>query len=145
MIHECRCDRRRLRKGQFVVPIRRQEVVWFATLSALAVGPDLKIALGEKEHLVIASLENATLKMTHCWMLGMLVGCCSLLNAATVTAQGLSAEKFQQLHEQLQPSAEEIWRTIPWRIDLVDAQRESVNEDKPIFIWAMDGHPLGCT
>ncbi len=37
------------------------------------------------------------------------------------------------------------WRTIPWEIDLVDAQKMAVEQSKPIFIWAMDGHPLGCT
>ena len=34
---------------------------------------------------------------------------------------------------------------IPWKISLREAQRAAVSEKKPIFIWAMDGHPLGCT
>ena len=56
----------------------------------------------------------------------------------------LTDERFQELHQQLQP-ADEPWRTIPWKIALLDAQRAAAQSHKPIFIWAMDGHPLGCT
>ena len=57
----------------------------------------------------------------------------------------LTEQRFHQLHKQLQPAADELWRTIPWRTSLLDAQRRAIAEKKPIFIWAMDGHPLGCT
>ena len=57
----------------------------------------------------------------------------------------LTEQRFHQLHKQLQPAADELWRTIPWRTSLLDAQRRAITEKKPIFIWAMDGHPLGCT
>ncbi len=59
-------------------------------------------------------------------------------------AEELTDAKFRELHKQLQPG-DEPWRTIPWKIDLLDAQRTAAKERKPIFIWAMDGHPLGCT
>ena len=65
--------------------------------------------------------------------------------AAPATAEGLSDADFQRLHRQLQPAADEPWRTIPWKIALLDAQRAAAQQSKPIFIWAMDGHPLGCT
>ena len=57
----------------------------------------------------------------------------------------LTEQRFRQLHKQLQPAADELWRTIPWRTSLLDAQKIAITEKKPIFIWAMDGHPLGCT
>ena len=57
----------------------------------------------------------------------------------------LDDAEFRRLHQLLEPSADEPWRTIPWKIALLDAQRNAVDENKPIFIWAMDGHPLGCT
>ena len=57
----------------------------------------------------------------------------------------LTEQRFRQLHKQLQPAADELWRTIPWRTSLLDAQQRAITEKKPIFIWAMDGHPLGCT
>ena len=52
---------------------------------------------------------------------------------------------FKQLLKELQPAPDEPWRTIPWKIALLDAQQTAAKENKPIFIWAMDGHPLGCT
>jgi hypothetical protein len=57
----------------------------------------------------------------------------------------LTEAKFRELHAELQPAPDEPWRTIPWKIDLLEAQRAAAEEQKPIFIWAMDGHPLGCT
>jgi hypothetical protein len=60
-------------------------------------------------------------------------------------AAELTDAKFTELHKQLRPAKDEPWRTIPWRISLLDAQKAAAKEGKPIFIWAMDGHPLGCT
>lgn len=60
------------------------------------------------------------------------------------TAQDLATELNQQCAEICQPT-DQPWRKIPWQTDLLAAQRLSVEQGKPIFIWAMDGHPLGCT
>ena len=60
-------------------------------------------------------------------------------------ASQLSEKEFQKLHAAMQPSEDEPWRTIPWKISLLDAQSAAAQQNKPIFIWAMDGHPLGCT
>ena len=38
----------------------------------------------------------------------------------------------------------EKWRKIQWRHDLWDARIEAAKTGKPIFIWAMNGDPLGC-
>jgi hypothetical protein len=56
----------------------------------------------------------------------------------------LSDAEFKRLHAELQPG-DSPWLTIPWKISVLNAQRTASKEDKPIFIWAMDGHPLGCT
>jgi len=74
--------------------------------------------------------------------------CCVLLSvgaAPTSLADGLSRSGFQRLHKNLRPSPSAAWRSIPWKISLLDAQRVAADRKKPIFIWAMDGHPLGCT
>ena len=66
--------------------------------------------------------------------------------ASTVLAiSSLSLSDFDSLHRDLQPSEDEAWRTIPWETSLLAAQARAAAEEKPIFIWAMDGHPLGCT
>ena len=74
---------------------------------------------------------------------------CAVLMGAMLpvasSAGELTEAEFRRLHEQLQPAPDEPWRTIPWKIALLDAQRTAAKEKKPIFIWAMDGHPLGCT
>jgi hypothetical protein len=62
-----------------------------------------------------------------------------------IVAEGLDDAEFRRLHGLLQPDEEELWRTIPWQTGLLDAQQLAAQANKPIFIWAMDGHPLGCT
>ena len=37
------------------------------------------------------------------------------------------------------------WRKIPWRRTLWEAALEAQKRDMPILLWAMNGHPLGCT
>ena len=58
---------------------------------------------------------------------------------------GLTEAEFQKLHRELQPDPKAMWQTIPWKTSVLDAQAAAAREGKPIFIWAMDGHPLGCT
>jgi hypothetical protein len=57
---------------------------------------------------------------------------------------GLSLEEFEKLHRDLQPVRDEAWRTVPWKISLLEARDLAIRERKPIFIWSMDGNPLGC-
>jgi hypothetical protein len=72
-----------------------------------------------------------------------LIGCFSL--TAESSRAGLNQSDFETLRESLKPDTSESWRQIPWRISLLEGQRVAAAEGKPIFIWAMDGHPLGCT
>ena len=70
----------------------------------------------------------------------------TLIAAALLGAgPGLTTAEFEQLHAALQPVADAPWRTIPWQVSLLDARQDAARQKKPIFIWAMDGHPLGCT
>lgn len=72
-----------------------------------------------------------------------ILGVCIFSSA--LRAGELSQADFERLYKELQPAVDEPWRTIPWKIRLLDAQETAAREKKPIFIWAMDGHPLGCT
>jgi hypothetical protein len=40
--------------------------------------------------------------------------------------------------------AESAWLEIDWETDLWEARKEAARTDKPIYLWEMDGHPLGC-
>lgn len=57
----------------------------------------------------------------------------------------LTWARFESLHREIQPAADEPWRSVPWKIDLLEAQREAAQQKRPLFVWSMDGHPLGCT
>lgn len=44
------------------------------------------------------------------------------------------------------PSKEESkYMSIPWRLDLNVARQQAQDSGKPLFIWVMNGHPMGCT
>jgi hypothetical protein len=58
----------------------------------------------------------------------------------------LSASRFQALHAAVTPRGEgERWTEIPWQSDLQAARQKAAQEGKPLLMWVMDGHPLGCT
>ena len=56
----------------------------------------------------------------------------------------IPADQFQRLHAAVTPEVEG-WTTIRWQTDLVAARQEASRTGKPLFMWVMDGHPLGCT
>ena len=60
---------------------------------------------------------------------------------------GVSGDaSFRELLAFIRPRPGEVrWRAIPWRTDLREACRLAAQEDRPIFLWAMNGNPLGCT
>ena len=59
----------------------------------------------------------------------------------------LSPERFQALHAEITPrgEGEQRWAEIPWQTDLTAARAKAARERKPLLMWIMDGHPLGCT
>lgn len=71
--------------------------------------------------------------------------CLAALTSMPAQQAALSEAKFRELQANLTPREDTMWRLIPWRVELLEAQREAAAHNKPLFIWAMDGHPLGCT
>ncbi|MFT4588781.1 MAG: hypothetical protein ACI8QF_002888 [Limisphaerales bacterium] len=62
------------------------------------------------------------------------------------TTQGaFSKHEFDRIQSELQLDTDAAWRSIPWQTSLLKAQAKAATERKPIFIWAMNGNPLGCT
>ena len=58
----------------------------------------------------------------------------------------LSDATFDAIRAAILPSeAEERWREIPWRTSTWDAVVEAAATERPILLWAMNGHPLACT
>ena len=76
---------------------------------------------------------------------GMTIVAALLLVLSPSIPAEIDEAEFERLHRELQPDKSEPWRSIPWSISLLGGQAEAVRTGKPLFIWAMDGHPLGCT
>lgn len=61
-------------------------------------------------------------------------------------ATELNDQTFAQLRDAIVPGAEEqSYLEIPWRESFVTAVNEAETDGRPILLWAMNGHPLGCT
>jgi len=67
------------------------------------------------------------------------------LSAGALDA-ALDGENFRDYLAFIRPRPEELrWRAIPWQTDLRVASQLAQEQGKPIFLWAMNGNPLGCT
>ena len=40
---------------------------------------------------------------------------------------------------------EQAYLEIPWRLNIMQARLEAMRTGKPMFVWEMNGHPLGHT
>ena len=79
--------------------------------------------------------------MKHCLTILTLISSAFLAN--TLFAQQTNWE--QKLNDLLPNSRSESYRKIAWETDLLKARERSKKTGIPLFLWVMDGHPLGCT
>jgi hypothetical protein len=66
------------------------------------------------------------------------------LNAQEPAKSGLTLAEFERLHKELQPPKDELWRTIPWHVSILEGREAAAKTGKPIFVWVASGEPLGC-
>jgi hypothetical protein len=60
-------------------------------------------------------------------------------------APPLTDDDVARLTKVIRPLAgEDPFYTIPWETSLWDARVKAAAAGKPILLWEMDGHPLGC-
>ena len=74
----------------------------------------------------------------------------SLLIATSVACHAqsipdITPADFRELHDTLVPHCQEKWQTVPWKTSLKEARDLAAKSGQPIFMWSMNGHPLGCT
>ena len=73
----------------------------------------------------------------------------SLAIAVCARAEGgptLDDATYEAVRDAVLPSKEEErWREVAWRASVWDAVVEAAATDRPVLVWAMNGHPLGCT
>jgi hypothetical protein len=67
------------------------------------------------------------------------------LLALAVNAQQSATDLDAKVASVLPTADENRWLQIPWRTDLGAALKEAEQSHKPLYLWVMDGHPLGCT
>ena len=65
--------------------------------------------------------------------------------AATPVPEGMTAERMAALRKVIRPcEGEDAFDKIAWLTTIHDARVKAAAEGKPILLWEMDGHPLGC-
>ena len=75
-------------------------------------------------------------------MLALLASVLSLAPSSTA----LSPENYMQWVKFIQPTAEEQrYKEVGWRNEFWPAVLEAKQLGRPILLWTMNGHPLGCT
>jgi len=72
-----------------------------------------------------------------------------LLRPAPTTAaplgEQLSDAQYASIRKAVLPAdGEDEFAKIPWLTSVWDARVKDAKEGKPILLWEMDGHPLGC-
>jgi hypothetical protein len=56
----------------------------------------------------------------------------------------VTPDQFEIMCRMIKPNKFEWnWTEIPWAANLWDARRQAADEGKPLFVWSMDGEPLG--
>ncbi len=61
-------------------------------------------------------------------------------------AEPIDPLHYDSLRRTIKPAAgEDLWATIPWQTNLWQARQRAATAGKPLLLWEMDGHPLGCT
>lgn len=68
-----------------------------------------------------------------------------LLATLALGFQGSLFDVDAKVASVLPTAEEEKWLTIPWRTNLFGARKEASEKGLPIFMWMMNGHPMGCT
>jgi hypothetical protein len=86
-------------------------------------------------------------------LLGAIVAIGAVGGIGTHTAQAQSPNRLvspfpdldQKIVALLPTPEEQAFLQIPWRLNIMQARAESLRTGKPLFVWEMNGHPLGHT
>lgn len=58
----------------------------------------------------------------------------------------LTKENMGAWKRHILPADDELdWMQIPWLTTFADGIVSANKQDKPLLLWVMNGHPLGCT
>lgn len=64
--------------------------------------------------------------------------------APLTTATAIHPAQFEALFASIKPTKTELkWLEIPWLGKILEGRQAARAAEKPMFLWAMNGHPLG--
>ena len=64
--------------------------------------------------------------------------------SALTTAPAIDPAQFEALFASIRPGKSEMrWLEIPWLGTILEGRQAAMTAKKPMFLWAMNGHPLG--
>lgn len=64
--------------------------------------------------------------------------------ATQTTAPKIDPAQFDALFTSIKPAKSELlWLEIPWLGTILEGRQAAMTAKKPMFLWAMNGHPLG--
>jgi len=67
-------------------------------------------------------------------------------NLIEQTPFDLNENTYKMWQDFIKPTKKELaWAEIPWRSTFYDGLIDSDQYQKPLLLWVMNGHPLGCT
>ena len=67
------------------------------------------------------------------------------ITSTAFAAPPLTADEAARLRAAIRPAeGEDPFATIPWETSLWEARKKAAAGGKPVILWEMDGHPLGC-
>ena len=77
---------------------------------------------------------------------GLFVTAVVALAGAQGPPAGLNDQTFASWRYRIRPrAAERCFETVRWLPTFWDGVMAAQKEDRPILLWAMNGHPLACT
>ena len=58
----------------------------------------------------------------------------------------LTDTNFAKWRDRIKAKESELrWQDLPWLTSFHEGLHQAAAKDKPLVLWVMNGHPLGCT
>ncbi|MHC4845464.1 MAG: hypothetical protein ACYTCU_04795 [Planctomycetota bacterium] len=79
-------------------------------------------------------------------LLSVLAACADDSSGGSANGERLTDDTLAAWQACIEPDADELaYQRIPWLATYVDGVIRADTERKPLLLWIMNGHPLGCT
>lgn len=80
------------------------------------------------------------------FVLVVIAGAAFSQEGAADRGAGLTDSDFSSLRDRIRVRESELsWEGLPWLTTYHDGLEKAAEEGRPLVLWVMNGHPLGCT